>query len=434
MFSTACVAVPVVCLPTIAKELSNPDRIYSGDVDCPTCSGFSAQIASYATAGTALGKFFLGFLGDAIGARRTMMLCFLAMLGSQILLSVGHSTFTIGVAQMLLEFFNSVNWPCMTIVISTHYLGDLARLDGAIFILGLSSRIGALVSMPSWGLLETYVDWRTVAGYWGSGVALAGFILVALFIKDTPTKRDEPQGKSLSASSVFSSLKNVFSSRMFWLVAGAQVGNGMVRTSERVLGTFFSETTDVSDATGGALTTFLSAGLLFGVLVFGAYFVKSENKYKKRIILTLYIGCIVFCVLLAGVSLDRVRDFLGSYTIYVEVTVTFFMAAFVGTQYYQIPPTVASTFGADKGLCSSYIDGIGYFAASGLWSLLSFVVDNMGDYGWTACWLALACIVLVAALLNRRLLSIFPLYNSEPKSDATEELLSPEEKPENASV
>jgi len=278
-------------------------------------------------------------------------------------------------------------------------------------VLGLSSRLGALVSMPTWGFLETVFGWRTVARI-GACVSVTGFLVVSLSLKDAPMKLNEAQGKKLSVTSVKASLSNLFSSRMFWLTATAQIGNGMVRTSERVLGTFFSETGNVSDAAGGSLTTVLSAGLLFGVLVFGSRFVNTANSKKKNYVLLLYTGSVVSAILLALVSQPWVQDILGGFTIYGETTATFFMAAFVGIQYYQIPPTVASTFEADKGLCSAYIDGVSYLATSVIWTGLAQIVD-LGDWGWSACWCILAGVVVVAAALNRWLLAIFPLFNDK---------------------
>jgi len=122
VMSTASVAVPVVLLPTIAKELSGAG--HNTDADCPSCSSFSASIAGFATAGTALGKFFLGFTCDAIGARRTMMLAFAAMSLALVQLSFADAVISVGVAQGLLEFLNSVNWPCMAVILATHYSTD----------------------------------------------------------------------------------------------------------------------------------------------------------------------------------------------------------------------------------------------------------------------------------------------------------------------
>ncbi|GMI28988.1 hypothetical protein TeGR_g6825 [Tetraparma gracilis] len=368
VMSTASVAVPVVLIPTIASDIAGP-----GGKDA-----FAANVASLATCGTAAGKVLMGFACDAFGARRTMMLCFLLMGGSLLLLSAATDLATVGAAQALLEFFNSVMWPCMAIVLATHYGHDQARLDGGIFVLGMSSRFGALLSMPTWGALVSFLGWRAVALV-GSAVAGAGFLLVALFVSDTPTKRDEPQGAKLSLAGVSQSLKNLAASRLFLLVACAQAGNAMVRTSERVLGTFFSETGDVSDATGGSLTTFLSGGLLFGVLVFGNAFVKASNARKKSLVLVLYSLSFLSLAGLAVISLPAVYTRTGGATIFVEVGLSFFMAAFVGIQYYQIPPTISSTFGADKGLCASYIDGVGYVFSSVAWAGLAKVVD-LGEY------------------------------------------------------
>ena len=116
-----------------------------------------------------------------------------------------------------------------------------------------------------------------------------------------------------------------------------------IRTSERVVGSFYSETGGVSEDTGGSLTVVVSLGFLFGVLVFGNIFTKCKNKGKVWFISLMYLGSII-CVLGLGIlSLPFVPS-----SIYLEVALTFGMTSLIGVQYYQIPTTLASTFGANK--------------------------------------------------------------------------------------
>ena len=150
-------------------------------------------------------------------------------------------------------------------MLSSHYAADVMRLEAGIFVLSLSSRFGAVLSMPLWNWLKSVYGWEQVALY-SALVPAVGFLVVALLVEDVPGRKNVPQGKALSVRSVLESLKAVLGNKLFWLVGGAQVGNGLVRTAERVVGSYYSETAGVDDDTAGGLTTVVSVGFLFGIL------------------------------------------------------------------------------------------------------------------------------------------------------------------------
>ena len=392
--SSASVAVPVVLINTIASEIA-PEGTSSGS--------FSASVAAYATLGTSLGKAFNGFVCDSLGARRTMCLAFLGNTFGLFLYSRGSNALTVGLASALIEYNNSVHWPCMTIIVSSHYASDPGRLEAAIFMLSLASRFGAVVSMPLWNLLKSVYGWRDVA-LCSSLVPAAGFLIVALLIEDMPGRRNVPQGKSLSARSILASLRAVLGSRLFWLVGGAQVGNGLIRTSERVVGSYYSETAGVDNDTAGGLTTVVSLGFLFGVLVFGNVFIRVKDSNKNVFTSTLYLLCILSVLSLGFLSMPFVS--IGDATIYLETGFTFTAASMIAVQYYQVPTRLASTFGDNKGLCSSYIDGIAYASTAVIWQGLSFIVE-LGEYGWAYLWAAVALFVTAAWMLQSKFSKIF---------------------------
>lgn len=67
---------------------------------------------------------------------------------------------------------------------------------------------------------------------------------------------------------------------------------------------------------------------------------------------------------------------------------------------------LASTFGENRGLCSSYIDGLAYGSTAVIWQALSFVVE-LGDYGWAYLWGVVAALVTVAWIMQSRFSNIF---------------------------
>ncbi|GMH92120.1 hypothetical protein TL16_g12252 [Triparma laevis f. inornata] len=389
--SAASVAAPVVLISSIASDLHSPSE---------SESSFSAKVAGYATLGTSLGKALMGFVGDSMGARRTMILSFLCMAGGLVLYSLGDTALSIGMANAVIEYFNSVHWPCSAIILATHYKNDPEGLEAGIFLLSLSSRFGAVTSMPLIALINSWLGWRKTAFY-SAGFSILGLLSAIFMVEDAPQKRNEPQGKLLTLTSVVKSLKAVLGNKIWWLVAGAQIGNGMIRTSERVVGSFYSETGGVSDDSAGSLTVVVSIGFLFSVLIFGSMFTKMGNKNKVRFVSIMYLGSILCVLGLGFLSLPFVSS-----SIYLEVALTFGMTSLMGVQYYQVPTMLASTFGENKGLCSSYIDGVAYASTSILWSGLSWVVKQ-GDYGWLYGWSSVAFTVVCSMILCNKFCNKF---------------------------
>ena len=391
VMSAASVAAPVVLISSIAHELHGKDE---------TESAFSAKVAGYATLGTSLGKAVMGFVGDSMGARRTMILAFSAMAGGLVLFSQGSTALQIGAANAVVEYFNSVHWPCSAILVATHYKDDGEGLEAGIFLLSLSSRFGAVTSMPLIALVNTWLGWRKTA-LWSAGFSAIGLLSATIMVTDAPGVTNAPQGSRLSLTSVIKSLKAVLGNKVWWLVAGAQVGNGMIRTSERVVGSFYSEIGGVSEDTAGSLTVVVSIGFLFSVLVFGSLFTKMGNKSKVRFVSAMYLGCILCVMGLGFLSLPFVPS-----SIFLEVALTFGMTSLMGVQYYQVPTMLASTFGENKGLCSSYIDGVAYGSTSVVWSGLSWVVKQ-GDFGWLYGWSIVAFTVVCAMILCNKFVKQF---------------------------
>ena len=103
-------------------------------------------------------------------------------------------------------------------------------------------------------------------------LALVGSAIAFYLLNDSPEKKHEPQGKPLSFKNVRNSLGDVLTRKHFWMVAFGQFSNCLVRTAERILGSFYVDTTDVDEATAGGLTVFLAAGFLVGIFILGPIF------------------------------------------------------------------------------------------------------------------------------------------------------------------
>jgi len=112
--SVAAVSVPITLVPVIASEVAS----FSG---VETEASFASKMASYAVLGTSLGKFINGGVGDVFGARRILVI-YSALVGVALfLLSLSHSPSHLLLAGTMVEFLFSVQWPCLTIMLASHY-------------------------------------------------------------------------------------------------------------------------------------------------------------------------------------------------------------------------------------------------------------------------------------------------------------------------
>lgn len=162
---------------------------------------------------------------------------------------------------------------------------------------------------------------------------------------------------------VFPSLRAILVSRVFWAVAAAHAGATMVKSSERVLGTYFRDTSYgvVNENKAGAMTVFLSLGMLGGLLVGGKAFARaadseqgrSTHLYKaeldphakigtKNMIAFFYCLSICMSYMLSFLAMPFVRRalHLPVLVLILQVLTTLGLGFGVAVQYYHIPAIV----------------------------------------------------------------------------------------------
>ncbi len=193
-FTTAANNVPMLLIPTIAMNIFYSNDVQEEEED-GSSSKFAATVATYAVLGTALGKFLNGSLGDIFGARRVM--CYFSLLHSFSLLSLSFcfNGWSVILCCVAAEYYQSVQWPCIAVILATHYGkgtttvhdddddGDKSlrgvenreednsrgntdgRYEKGIYVASLGSRAGALIASLSTTMLLRYegMGWRAVA-------------------------------------------------------------------------------------------------------------------------------------------------------------------------------------------------------------------------------------------------------------------------------
>lgn len=431
---------------------------------------FAQRAAASAVRGTALGKFIHGPVADVCGARQTSVVYALAMSFALLALGLSHSPNTAVTAVFAIEFFFAVQRPCTVVILATHHrrrhtavtdtttttnstttTNTTGLYEHGIFVTSLAGKLGTLIGIPlSSGLLRWGVHWRVLAclAAWLAAVASS---VTYFFVRDSREARDQPQNpidpallqplmygrkptllavlqqrwrwvNAVWQTNIRPSVRHIVRSPTFWLVAIAHTGASTIRTSERVLGTYFYATNSNSSSNGlsheraASLAVFHSVGTVAGLLVAGQAFTTSRGpkhhshhhhnpRARKWFISRLYLLSITACYILALTAVPSVRRGLTTTaglpdSLFIAIQVVAVMAAGFGiaVQFYHIPSLVgATTFGCDKGLYIAYTDGVAYALASCVWR---FVLNDAGHHhSWAYGWAAVALLLVLTAIL-----------------------------------
>lgn len=429
--TTAATDCVVTLVPTAATDLLS---------DNESLSAFTSRAAASAVLGTSCGKLLVGPAGDVFGARRVS--CIYALLLSLSLLALAFSqspTFAVW-ACFLIEFCQSVQWPCMIVILAGHYNRQGGRMyEGGIYVTSLASRFGSLLAIPISSILLRRTTWRVVAQC-AALVSFTGALVMFMFVSDSPLRRNDPQNpiresslreftticrssrsglgilvaflklaKSVFLTNLVPALRSVLKSGTFWIVAIAHTGSSMVRSSERILGTYFHDTSfaTLDETQAGSLVVFLSIGAMLGLTIAGSIFSRRNAKERKRMVSKLYMLTIGACYMLSLLSIPRLRVFLGAtgmilvFQVISTVISTVCMGFGIAVQCYQIPGLVGAAFGHNKGLYAAYTDGVAYGLSSGVWRIVGNAVQegNPQGGGWAYGWAGVALMLVLCAVL-----------------------------------
>jgi len=451
---------------------------------------FASHLTAIVTLVTAMGKIMNGPLVDLAGARRLLLvysICTgLALIGLRYSETPGSAI----ACCALIEFFNSINWPANIVILGAHYgtsRNHTADSDGmferGLYVTSLACRCGSLLIIPLSSLLIkwTSLTWRGVAGI----ASIAAFSAVAVFyiyLTDSPGKRHDPQNPisvqvekkktvysnvpsqnayhpsfhhwtpkqqtiseraSKFVKSVFvtvlPSIRAVLKSRVFWAVAIAHAGATMVKSSERILGTYFRDTSYgiVTESKAGAMTVFLSLGMLMGLLVGGKAFARAAEKEQgnnniqlkggqgggqsslidaaqvgtKNMIAFFYCLSICSCYILSFLAMPFVRKalHLPVLVLILQALTTLFLGFGIAVQYYHIPAIVGATYGKNRGLYTAYTDGVAALVSSIVWRIVGGAVEegNPQGAGWSYGWAGLALLLVFCGTLMIKIVELY---------------------------
>jgi MFS family permease len=425
--ASAATSLPILLIPTISQEF------ISEDSDVPS---LASRAASSAAVGIACGKFLNGPLCDVMGARRTSslysVLVALALTG----LALSRSAASVTALCFLVDFFHSVQWPSMIVILAAHYRPPQhqAMYESGIYLTSIASRFGTLFGIPIFSFLLRQWHWRVVCliGAWTS---LIGSSVMYLFITDSPLKVNDPQNalhpvllqqvatlhiwkapkrclvvatrvvRSIILNNLLPGFHHVLKSGTFWIVALAHTGSSMVRSSERILGTYFHDTSFgyLSDNQGGSLVVFLSLGTMWGLAIAGKLFAQRKERQRKWLVSRLYAITIGACYSLSILAIPAIRRLVDSpdLILFFQITATFVMGFGIAVMSSMIPGLVGSAFGSHKGFYTAYTDGVAYGLSSIVWRIVSNAVQNGSPDGggWAYGWAAVALLLVLCSIL-----------------------------------
>ena len=514
---SASISIPVTLIPTMARSFStNADgqwtyytfdqgvEVYSGDgrkwwvpfrvrtrrengndnsgnynnnnnkEQDITASQLASRLAITSMLSQSLGKIINGPLIDISGARRLLLLY--GMATSLVLWGLSHTTTSRGVilSCAAIEFFSSVFWPCVVVLLGGHYGQHDVRTgpsDGqfekGINVASIASRCGSLLVMPFSSLMLRWsiYDWRDLIKLASFSMGM-GVLISFLCLTDSPGKVHDPQNPIRMPSSslryskesrvetmisyikgamrtVFPSLRTVLGSKVFWMLSAAHAGATMVKSSERILGTYYVDTSYgmATEGKAGAMTVFLPLGMLGGLILGGRAFARAADEERaieetersttipkeeldistsfvdatqlrpKNMIAFLYCLAICMCYMLSFLAMPFVRRalILPEIVLILQVLISMGLGAGVAVQFYHIPVIVGATYGHNRGLYQAYTDGVAAFISSLAWRIVGRAVEE-GDpesYGWAYGWAGVALLLILCGTLMVGIMEVY---------------------------
>jgi MFS family permease len=389
-------SLPVLLVPIAATEQAVSLSLSAKAASIMVASQV-ASISSIASLGGALGKFVNGFICKEFGS----YICsatYLAGLGvSSLAFSLSQNANTMSMAFAGMEFFASIQWASLAVMLSNYYAKQPVKLAAALTALGLSSTSGQLLAKFFGMTLSTAFHWRLVAQL-GALVAFGGAALISRAPgrdKDAVRLSQKPP---FEWRSITQSLKAVLGSPLFWMLGLAHSMSFVCRGTDRILGTFFQQMASLPPAISGGLTITITFGLIQGLISGAKKYAKCATLQDKRNFLKKrYMTCIAATLGLVGLSQFGVGLLPNRWAMTAALAlVSGVMASNISFQYFQFPGMIAQAYGEHKAVVISFLDGFGFLLSAPIFATIGKVVPTLG---WSSGWAMLASMFGAGAIL-----------------------------------
>jgi Major Facilitator Superfamily len=415
--------VMALCLPVLIVPLAIEEELAlllnDGEVvDSGLVAAQVARVCSMAFMGGAIGKFVNGFVCDELGPYTCSRWYLAGMCVCNLIFSLSEGTMGMGLAFAGMEFFSSVQYAALSIMLSNYYENDHARLNAAWTALGLASTVGDVLAKTLGSGLNIWLHWRTVAQF-GSAVCLFGALVVAQAPgRQAAEELHAQRAVPFSWTRIGESLVKILGTRVFWFLAMSYSLVFVCCYSDRLLVPFYYEMSGLSQEICGGLTLSITLGLVHG-LVTGSegYTHLHKVQDKKNFLRIRNMGNVLSIGGLGGMAYLSQR-YVNANPFIMAAAVFFFsgaMASAVSFEFFQMPAIIAQKYESEKAVCISFLDGIGYLFSIPIFSALGVVVPK---YGWDVAWGSLAAMSLIAgAVFIRNIGPILATHADDHLSD-----------------
>lgn len=243
--------LPILLVPMAAAEFSTSSTT--------SVASIVVKITSIAIMGGGLGKLVNGFVCEQVGAKRSSGLYLVACAICCLVFSMASQS-TLGYAYGGIEYCVSMQWTALSVVFAQFYSKDQASFASGIMRMSLSSTCGQLLAKFAGTFLLQSMSWRTVALV-GAVVAMIGACIVTALVPDSQTTttqsssmilrkqqhyhNKQPIEWSLVLEKIQDSARTVLTNPLFWAIGYAHAMSMVARCSDRILGEFFSQATNL---------------------------------------------------------------------------------------------------------------------------------------------------------------------------------------------
>lgn len=392
-------SLPVLLVPIAASEQAATAALSTKAASAMVAAQV-AKISSVASLGGAIGKFVNGFICKELGP----YFCSKTYLAGLGLCSLAFS-FTTNPSVMSyafagMEFFASIQWASLAVMLSNYYAKQPVKLAAALTALGLSSTSGQILAKTFGMTLSSALHWRTVAQL-GALVAFGGAALISRAPGQQMAAQQQANKVPFQWKSVTDSLKAVLGSRLFLVLGLAHAMAFVARGTDRILSVFYHEMAGgLSQAICGGLTLSITLGLVQGLVSgskkFGTCADLSQKRtfLKKRYIAT--VAATFGLMALSKIGSGGAGGFSRFLMPALVAIMSGIMASNISFQYFQFPAMIAQKYGDHKAVVISFLDGFGFLLSAPIFATIGRVVPTMG---WSAGWSLLGGLFGAAALL-----------------------------------
>lgn len=401
-------SLPVLLVPIAATEQVGNTAAAATTVALKVAS-MVAGISSIATLGGATGKFANGFVCQAVGSYTSSKLYFAGLAACSLAFSLAGNANTMGLAYAGMEFFASIQWAALAVMLSNYYSQSPLKLAAALTALGLSSTSGQIAAKTVGMTLASTLHWRTVAQIGALTAAVGGLIIA----RAPPPDIAPPVEAHLSVQSIATALRSILGRPLFCMLALAHAMAFVARGTDRILGTFFQNmVADIPQAVAGGLTLSITLGLVHGLVTGNRIFSTQTSVTAQKRFLTRRYATSVVATLGLMATAQYGPALISSRVLLTAVIglLSGCMASNVAFQYFQFPAMIAkSQFADHKAIVISFLDGFGFLLSAPIFAAAGRIVPALG---WSSAWGMLAALFAAGAVLM--LASIRPVLE---KSD-----------------